>query len=327
MTHSSVLITGGAGYIGSRLACKLAGQPNTSVVVLDNLRRGTCEALRPSMENVRFIRGDVRDADLLENLTRDKDVVYHLAAESTVLSAQSDPEYCFSTNVAGTLNLLRAAKKSGARRVVFASSREVYGNAEFLPAPESTPLRPCNEYGASKAAAEMYCRAFQGQGLEVSVVRLSNVYGPGDRGRVIPAFVDRALADDPLTLFGARQVLDFVWIETVIQALMGLGRERYISSPLNIASGKGIAITDLARRIVAQSGSCSSVMIAPAREPEVVRFVADTRAAQDALGIEARDDPMFGLDEVIRAARAKKTCIERKPAMPSAGVYRSAVSD
>lgn len=319
--HRSVLITGGAGYIGSRLAFKLAGQPNTSVVVLDNFRRGTPEALRLSTESVRLIRGDVRDADLLEDLTRDKDVVYHLAAESAVLSAQSNPDYCFSTNVTGTLNVLRAAKKTGARRVVFASSREVYGDAQCLPVSESTPLRPCNEYGASKASAEMYCQAFQSLGVDVTIVRLSNVYGPGDRGRVIPAFVERALADDPLTLFGARQVLDFVWIGIVIQALVLLGAERYISCPLNIASGKGVAITELADRIVAQSGSGSSVTIAPARESEVVRFVADTRAAQAALGLDPPDDPMFGLDEVIRAARAEKSRIERNLMLTSASVY------
>jgi hypothetical protein len=137
---------------------------------------------------------------------------------------------------------------------------------------------------------------------------------------VIPAFVKRALADEPLALFGARKVLDFLWIGTAIRVLILLGGERYISSPLNIASGKGVTITELANRIVAQSGSGSSVTIAPARGSEVFRFVADIRAARAAFGLVAPDDPLFGLDEVIRAARAEKSRIERNLTITLAGV-------
>ena len=173
-----ILITGGAGYIGSRLGRKLE-RLGHEVLALDNLRRGDRAAVS---ECVLFVEGDVRDSRVLNEVIKGVDIVYHLAAESAVMSAAADPEYCFETNVTGTFRVLRAAEASGAKRIVFSSSREVYGEGVSLPVPESAPISPRNAYGASKAAAEMCCRAFQSAGLEISVVRLANVYGPGDKG-------------------------------------------------------------------------------------------------------------------------------------------------
>jgi len=289
----NILITGGAGYIGSRLAARLEGEHN--VTVLDNFHRGTAVT-----ESARLCEGDIRDESLLNELTRNIDVIFHLAAESAVMSANADPEYCFSTKVTGTFRVLQAAKANNVKRVVFSSSREVYGESPPLPVAESAPLAPRNIYGASKAAAEMCCGAFPG---EISIARFSNVYGPGDKGRVIPHFVKNAVLDLPLTLFGARQVIDFVWIDTAVEALLQLGLGPYIPGPLNIASGTGIAIFELASRVVSAAGSSSTIEIAPAREVEVMRFVADVTAARSALNLPVPEDPLFGLPEVIQAAR------------------------
>src|SRR4029077_13273970 len=128
----------------------------------------------------------------------------------------ADLNYTFNTNVAGTFNLLQAAKSNGVRRVVFASSREVYGDPRQLPVPETAPIKPKNSYGASKAAGEAYCGAFGREDLEIAVLRLANVYGPGDAGRVLPLFMGSALQDLPLVLYGGQQILDFVWIDVVI---------------------------------------------------------------------------------------------------------------
>jgi UDP-glucose 4-epimerase len=293
-----ILLTGGAGYIGSYLGRRLVGH---EVTALDNLRRGQREALG---EGVRFIEGDIRDETTMHDATRGVEVIYHLAAESAVMAAAADPDYCFETNVTGTYRVLRAAQANGVKRVVFSSSREVYGECAELPVAETAPLLPRNHYGASKAAGEMCCGAFLNAGLEVSIVRLANVYGPGDRGRVIPKFVHAALSGAPLTLFGTAQVMDFVWIDAVVDALVRLGTGSYLPGPFNIGSGKGTTIMDLARRVVAAANSTSTVEVAARRDVEVMRFAADTRVAERELGLKIPDDPLFGLPAVVEAARA-----------------------
>jgi UDP-glucose 4-epimerase len=288
----NVLITGGAGYIGSRLAVRHA--PSANVTVLDNLHRGT---VKP--EGARFCEGDIRDPQILDELTRNVDVIYHLAAESAVMAADADPEYCFSTNVTGTFRVLQAARDNGVRRIVFSSSREVYGESAQLPVHESAHLQARNIYGASKAAGEMCCGVFP---REMSIVRLSNVYGPADKGRVIPLFVNSALQGLPLTLFGGQQLMDFVWIDTVVDALVRLGSGPHVAGPLNIASGTGVTIVDLAKRIVSLANSTSTVEVVPRRDMEVMRYTANVSAARAALDLPVPDDPLFGLPAVIQHA-------------------------
>lgn len=304
-----VLITGGAGYIGSHLARRLAGPGDVDVTVLDNLRRGCRDALGGAA--IRFVEGDVRDQRTVNELTKGVDVVFHLAAESAVLAAATDPEYCFEANVTGTFRVLQAARSNQVRRLVFTSSREVYGDPVSLPVAESDPLRPKNAYGASKAAAEMCCAAFASE-LGIAIVRLANVYGPGDKGRVIPRFVHNAIHGLPLTLFGGEQFLDFVWIETVVQALMRVGFDAEVKGPLNIGSGQGTRLIELCRRIIRLAESPSTVEVAGSRDTEVVRFVANIGAARKAIGLEAPADPLFGLEEVIAAARETASSNERE---------------
>jgi UDP-glucose 4-epimerase len=296
-------ITGGAGYIGSRLGRRLA-HAGWEVNAIDNLHRGKPEAVA---EGVRLVEGDVRDEQTLLEATRGADLVYHLAAESAVMSAAADPEYCFSTNVTGTFRVMRAAQANGVKRVVFSSSREVYGEGIALPVREDAPQEPRNIYGASKAAGEKICGGFAND-MEISIVRLANVYGPSDKGRVIPKFVHAALRDIPLTLFGTAQLMDFVWVDTVVDTLVGLGTgASYLPGPFNIGSGKGTTIVDLAHRVVEAAGSKSAVEVAARREVEVMRFVADTRVAERDLGLRIPDDPLFGLPAVIEAARNEIT--------------------
>jgi UDP-glucose 4-epimerase len=245
----------------------------------------------------------VRDANTLNELMRGVDVVFHLAAESAVLAAAGDPEYCFDTNVSGTFRVLHAARLNGVKRVVFTSSREVYGEPAKLPVSETDPLLPANAYGASKAAGEMCCRSFAGDGPEIAIVRLSNVYGPGDRDRVIPRFVRKAILGLPLTVFGGAQILDFVWIGTVAEALLRSAFGPHIAFPLNIGSGQGVSILELCQRIVYIAGSRSPIDIRAARSGEVVRFVADITAARQAFGLTVPADPLFGLAEIIAEAQ------------------------
>jgi UDP-glucose 4-epimerase len=294
-----ILITGGAGFIGSHLAEALARDPRREVLVFDNLRRGRLENLALCQDRIRFVEGDIRDNGCLREVMQGVHLVFHLAAQANVLGAEADPDYSFHTNVEGSVNVLSAAREAGVRRLVFTSSREVYGEASRLPVPESAPLFPKNAYGASKAAGEHYCRVSANEGLDVSVLRLANVYGPRDRDRVIPIFLDQALSDQPLVLYGGEQLLDFVWIDAVVDALSKAAFGPSLPGPLNVGSGAGTALRDLAQRVVEITASRSRIELAPARSIETVRFVADVTLARQTLQLAAPADPLFALSRIL----------------------------
>lgn len=292
-----IVVTGAAGFIGKHLVRELLQRTQDDVIGLDNLHRGDWSQL-PANARLTLIEGDVRDAELLQDLLNGSHLVFHLAAKANVMQSEQDPDYAFESNVMGTFNLLRQAYKAGVQHVVFTSSREVYGEANELPVPEMTPLRPKNIYGASKAAAEAYCRMFDRDEFRVSIARLANVYGPGDHDRVIPTFIDRANRGLPLTIYGGRQVVDFVAVQLVIEALWQVSC-RPSSEPINVGSGRGVTLSETARRILKATGSPSRLDISPARHQEVVRFVADVTRMRSYLGVEPPDDPLSELDAVL----------------------------
>ncbi len=301
----NVMVTGGAGFVGSHLVRRIVSQGTASITVLDNLHRGCFENLSDCLADIGFLRGDVRDSLAMNQALRGIDLVYHLAAQSSVIGATTDLDYTVNTNVTGTFNILQAAKMNGVKRVVFTSSREVYGDSLQLPVPETAPLRPRNSYGASKAAGEACCRVLACDGLETAVLRLANVYGPGDKDRVLPIFIENALEGRPLLLYGGEQIVDFVWIDVVVEALSRVGFGEPIAEPLNVGSGRGTTISALAQRVLEVTGSRSTVDIAPSREPEVKRFVADVRRAKQLIGLEQPKDPLSRLHEVIASARER----------------------
>ena len=237
--------------------------------------------------------------DALADALKGREIVFHLAAQSNVMGAVADAGYSFSTNVVGTYNVLQSAAVAGVKRVVFPSSREVYGDPRTLPVPETAPLRAKNAYGASKIAGEVYCRLAAQQGLEAVVLRLANVYGRGDRDRVIPLFAAAAAASLPITVFGSQKILDFVWIEVVVDALIKSAFGSYIRGPVNIGSGKGTRILDLANRVVDLSGSVSRIEVVEEREQEVGRFVADITRAKRLLKIPEPEDALWALPRTI----------------------------
>ena len=276
-----ILITGGAGFIGRHLVGRLLEDPAVTVRVVDNLHRG--RNTFAGIPRVEFVEGDVRDRRTVRAAMEGIDLVYHLAAQSNVLGAVRDIDYSFTTNVAGTVEVLSAARECGVPRTVITSSREVYGEAAALPVPESTPLNPKNAYGASKAAAELYCRVFAGSGMDVVVLRLANVYGPGDADRVIPLFLANASSGRPLVIYGQGKILDFVWIGDVVDALVKVQTAPVAGQTINIGSGEGTTLPDLAQQILQLVGSSSAIEFAVARESETDRFVADIRLAESLL--------------------------------------------
>ena len=296
-----VLVTGGAGFIGAHLVDRLVEQGN-EVVVLDNLKRGRRERLEAHFgsRRLRLAEEDVRRFDAVAALLAGCDAVYHLAAQSTVMGAVQDPDYSVTTNVLGTFNVLRAAAEAKVRRVVFTSSREVYGDPPALPASEEQPLLPKNPYGASKVAGEAYCRTFAAtHGLRVEIVRLTNVYGPGDSDRVIPVWLAAAQQGRDLEVYGGQQEIDFLWVGTAVEALLFAGQHG-LPSPVNIGSGVGTKILDLAARVLRVTRSKSNITRRPGREIEVAKFVADTTLMRS-LGLAPESDPLQHLAEIAAA--------------------------
>lgn len=293
------LVTGGAGFIGAHLVRALVARGDEAVV-FDSLRRGSRQALPGG---TRLIEGDIRDADALERAVRGSDTVFHLAAQSNVLGAMDDVGYSFSTNVTGTFNALKASAEAGVHKFVFASSREVYGDQVVLPVCEAAPATARNPYGASKVAGEAYCRTWATLApMKCAVLRLANVYGPGDRDRVIPLWLERAAHGDDLVVYGGRQVLDFVHVEVVVEAMLRAA-ETALPGPVNVGSGAGTPILGLAERIGGFAGGVR-VAVEPPRNAEVVRFVANTALMREMLGIQPPADPLYGLEEMWRELRA-----------------------
>ncbi len=296
-----ILVTGGAGFIGSHLVDTLMKQKH-HVVVLDNLFRGKKEFISTWFKNplFTFIEGDIRNKETVNQACTDIEVVYHLAAQSNVLGAVEDIRYSFETNVAGTFNVLQAAREKGVRRVVFTSSREAYGEAQYLPVDELHPLNSKNAYGASKLAGEAYCRIFQNSAeMEVAVVRLSNVYGLRDFNRVIPIFIDNVRQGKDVTIFGGKQLIDFIDVPTVVQTLIQASENKKIlTGPVNVGSGKGVTLFELAERISELWGSHSKIIIEPARNAEVVQYTADIRRFKSVFNIKLNSDPLKYLEEM-----------------------------
>ena len=271
------------------------------VSVLDDLSRRGAKNGPDLPDNIQFHRADICDAAVLREAMDGADLVYHLAAISSVGAAQDDFGSAYRVNVIGTETVLKVAQACGVRRIVFSSSREVYGEPLDLPVLESAPLRPKSAYGLTKASGESCCRV--ADSVDAVVLRLANVYGPGDFGRVIPIFLRNALLGEPLLLFGGEQILDFIWFEDVVDALIAAGGSQAVAGPLNIGSGVGMQITEVARKIVALAGSSSPVRLLPKRDFEVMRFVADTSAAKRSLVLNANSDPLAHLGELMEWTR------------------------
>ncbi len=270
-----ILVTGGLGFIGSNLVKRLL-QENNSITVLDNLKNSQKIENFDFLNKIKFINGDVRDASVVMDLTKDKDIVFHLAAFANVRESIKFPEYCFSTNVTGTLNVLKSSHVNKVKKVVFFSSREVYGNPKKIPVKETEPKDPINLYGLTKLISEDICEYFINKGLNVTIFRLANVYGEMDfvPGRVIPTFIKSALENKKLSLNGGQQTLDFVHVEDVIDNII-LEMKSQVNSIINIGSGKEISVIELAKKIILLSESKSDYQINSASSQEVTRYCSD----------------------------------------------------
>jgi UDP-glucose 4-epimerase len=301
--NGRIVVTGGAGFIGSHLVDALLETDVDEVVVVDNLQRGRLEnlAVHAADPRLRFIQADIRDPEAVRAALSRATFVYHLAAQATVMGGARDADYTFTTNIVGTYNVLKAAAEQGLAKVIFTSSREVYGEPVSLPVDEGHPLLSINSYGSSKVAGEALCRAFTRESsLGTAILRLANVYGHRDVGRVIPLWIDQARSGHELVVYGGQQIIDFVWVGDVVRALMGAGAAEVPLPPINVASGTGTKICDLARRIAHLADSRGEIRVVPRRDIEVSRFIGSTDRMSQLLGIIPAADPLAQLPSMVR---------------------------
>lgn len=296
--NDAILVTGGAGFIGSELTRQLSDDGHR-VIVLDNLVNGLRENLELS-DGVSLEVGDIRDADRVAGIMRNVRMVFHLACLGVRHSIHSPLEN-HEVNATGTLLLLQAARRAHVDRFVYVSSSEVYGTARTVPIQENHVTRPETVYGSSKLAGECYARAFyRTYGYPTVMVRPFNTYGPRshhetDCGEVIPKFSLRCLTGRPMIIFGdGLQTRDFTFVEDTARGILQAGFEdRLIGETINIGSGREVGIGDLARRIAKIAGRNALIVHDAPRPGDVYRLWADATRARELFGFEAR----VGLDE------------------------------
>jgi UDP-glucose 4-epimerase len=281
-----ILVTGGAGFIGSHTVDALVAAGTHEVSVLDSLSSGKREQVNPA---ARFYETDLRNADaILPILEREKpEVIYHLAAQMDVRRSVADPAFDAMVNLVGFLNLMEAARRNGLKRVVFASTGgAIYGEQEQFPCDEDHPRRPVSPYGVAKLATEAYLFFYKVQyGIDYVALRYANVYGPrqdphGEAG-VVAIFCGRMLGGMPSTIFGdGEQTRDYIFVGDVARAnVAALGAKA--SDAFNIGTGVETSVNQLYRSLASAAGVKTPPSYAPARPGEQRRSViSPTRAGQ-----------------------------------------------
>jgi UDP-glucose 4-epimerase len=310
-----ILVTGGAGFIGSHLVDMLA--PHNDVTVVDNLSTGSKENIRRHLEHkaIQFIEADIRDKERMYELTKNIDIIYHLAVQCVRVSLY-DPTLVHEVNATGTLNLCQAATKNGVQKFVFTSSAEVYGEGKFIPIDENHPLESHTPYGAAKLAGEAYVGVYRRTyGLPSVILRLFNTYGQrehfeGAYGEVIPRFVVRVINGLSPVLFGdGEQTRSFCNVTDTVRAIIEASRrEAAVGQIINIGSDKEITINKLAETIIKLLGNGQKMMPlhwAP-RPGEIRRHTADISKARQLLGFKLRVNLIEGLNNYINWVRGEK---------------------
>ncbi|MFH1835640.1 MAG: SDR family oxidoreductase [Methanobacteriota archaeon] len=302
----TVLITGGAGFIGSNIASELVSR-GESVRVIDDLSTGRRVNLEGLLGDIDFVEGSILDLDVLSKACEGVDYVLHQAAIPSVPRSVNDPLTSHEANSTGTLNVLVAARDAGVKRVVYASSSSVYGDTPILPKREDMKPDPLSPYAVSKLCGEYYCNVFYGvYGLETVALRYFNVFGPqqdpnSQYAAVVPKFIMAYKEGKAPIIFGdGEQSRDFTFIKNVVAAnIAAMNAPKTSGEVVNIACGDRITVNELASLI----GEIMGVDIKPVhderRKGDVLHSHADISAAKKLLGYE----PKFDLREGLR-----KTC-------------------
>ncbi len=311
MCAERILITGGCGFVGLNLIEYLKKNTDHEITVLDNLSLGRKEHIAGF--NVDFVEGDIRDRELARSLAGNMDSIVHLAADTRVMDSIENPDFNFDVNVAGTYNLLRAAREANVKHFVFASTGGAIVGEVPPPVNEAMAPHPQSPYGASKLSMEGYCSAFAGSyGMKTVALRFSNVYGPHSyhKGSVVAAFFKQILKGEPLTVYGdGTQTRDYVFSEDLCSAIAGGLSLETGGEAIQLGSGRETSLNELiaAIREVAGPSYKFDVVYKPFRAGEVRFNYADISKARKVLGYDPRTGLREGLEKTWKWFMDQKT--------------------
>jgi UDP-glucose 4-epimerase len=304
---SKILVTGGAGFIGSHIVDRLIGLGH-KVIVVDNLATGVRENVNPA---ARFFQADVRDAEFGRLILLERpEVINHHAAQTMVRVSTEQPEYDAQVNVLGMLNLLQAAAQAGVRKVIFASSGgTVYGTCKRLPITEEEPLAPESPYGISKAAGELYLRYYAANGGPCyTALRYANIIGPRDTvssEHVLTVFINRLLAGRPPVIhWDGEQAKDYLYVDDAVEANV-LALDRGDDQAYNIGSGQPVSVNEIYRLLTRVTGIRISPEHGPKRAGDVRLFYFDCSKAGRELGWRPRVPFVEAVAQTVAWYRAK----------------------
>lgn len=296
-----VLVTGGAGFVGTHVVDTLIENKH-EVVVCDSLVSGSKGNIHPG---ARFYQVDIRSADLEDIFKQEKpEIVYHLAAQSVVPPSIKDPMYDESVNVGGTLNLLEMMRKYEAKKIIYSSSAAVYGNPVELPVKEDHPIQPLSPYGLSKWIAEHYLALYQRMyGLDYTAFRYANIYGPRQtpegEGGVVSIFVDQIKKEETPTINGdGRHTRDYIYVGDVAQANL-MAMDRGSQTVVNLGTGKAVSILELLQLLEEATGKPLKAKHGAERVGDIVHSALHPGRAFEALQWEARTSLLDGLRKTI----------------------------
>ena len=309
-----VVVTGGAGFIGSHVVDQLATL-DADVVVVDDLSVGTRSNLAGAQAaGVQLVEGDIRDSELMSRVLTGAGLVIHMACDN-LRASLGKPLRTHAVNATGTLVTCLAAVRQGVERFIYVSSSEAYGSAKSIPMDETHPLEPTTVYGASKAAGELYSQAcMRTYGLPVVVIRPFNSYGPrehesGTSAEVIPKFVNRIAAGLPPVIFGdGSQTRDFTWVEETAEGIvLAASCDELVGEAVNIAFGRGVSIAEICEVLLeVLNASDLQPLFEEARPGDVQHHYADTSKARRVLGFQASTSILEGLPRYVQWVRTNR---------------------
>jgi UDP-glucose 4-epimerase len=305
MNGKNIIVTGGAGFIGSNLVKKLA--ETNHVTIIDDLSTGHITNIQSliTSKKIGFINGTITDLDMLQNTFRDSDYVFHQAAIPSVPRSIKDPLKTNVVNANGTLNVLLAARDNHVKKVVYASSSSVYGDTPTLPKKEEMTPNPLSPYAVSKLTAEYYCDIFTRiYNLPTVALRYFNVYGPwqdptSEYAAVVPKFITNVLKGKSPIIYGdGEQTRDFTFVEDVVNANI-LAAESTSTGIFNIAGGKRISINDLANLIIKLCDKDVKIDYQNPRSGDILHSLADITRAKNMFNFKSNFTITEGIEETM----------------------------
>ncbi|MFC1953269.1 GDP-mannose 4,6-dehydratase [Chloroflexota bacterium] len=301
LKRENILVTGGAGFIGSHIVDRLC--PENNVFVLDNLFTGSMSNLEKSKDRITFIKGDIRDKDLVSDTVTKVDYIFHLAAHVGNIRSLNDPYFDMEVNIKGMLNLLEACRNTNIKRLVYSSSGAIFGEAKYLPIDEDHPLNAESPYAVSKLAAEKYAFAYyKVYGIPTTTVRYFNAYGPrqdsSEYANAVSIFLSLTRQGKPVTIFGdGEQSRDFIFINDMVDAnVLAATHPAAIGEIFNISTGEVHNIKQLIDTISKVSGREVPFSHADFRAGEVRHSKANIDKARNILDFS----PQTSLEEGLR---------------------------